>query len=138
KHTAFLTRDTGLVADIDPVGIERVMSNLLDNAIKYSPDGGQIDIEARTAGAEYVRIAVRDRGIGIPPEQRAAIFERFYRAHAADHRSGLGLGLYISRQIVEMHNGSIAVEFPPDAGTRFVVLLPVRAQVSVPVLAPHM
>lgn len=129
KHTLVLAADPNLIAEIDPVGIEQVMSNLLDNAIKYSPDGGQIDVEVGRADAEHVRLAVRDRGIGIPPEKRAEIFGRFYQAHAEDHRSGLGLGLYISRQIVALHEGEIAAEFPPDGGTRFMVTLPVTARV---------
>lgn len=129
KHTLVLATDHGLVADVDPVGIEQVMSNLLDNAIKYSPAGGQIDIEVKRADAMHARLVVRDRGIGIPPEKRDAIFERFYRAHAGDHRSGLGLGLYISRQIVALHDGEMVVEHPPDGGTRFIVLLPAEANV---------
>ena len=135
KHTLVLDADAGLVAEVNPVGIEQVMSNLLDNAIKYSPDGGQIDVEVGRADAEHIRLAVRDRGIGIPPEKRAEIFGRFYQAHAEDHRSGLGLGLYISRQIVALHDGQITAEFPFDGGTRFVVTLPVIAGVALPGVA---
>jgi signal transduction histidine kinase len=127
RHTFVLAAEPGLVADVDPTRIEQVMSNLIDNAIKYSPDGGQIDVEVCRAEGDRARLAVRDRGIGIPPEKREAVFARFYQAHADDHRSGLGLGLYISRQIVDMHDGTILAEFPPDGGTRFVVLLPVRS-----------
>ncbi|HEU0026081.1 MAG TPA: hybrid sensor histidine kinase/response regulator [Ktedonobacterales bacterium] len=133
QHTFVLAAAPGVVADVDPIGIEQVMSNLLDNAIKYSPQGGQIDIEARLDGANRIRLAVRDRGIGIPKEKRADIFERFYRAHSEEHRSGLGLGLYISQQIVESHSGKIAVEFPSDGGTRFIVDLPVKASVLAPI-----
>jgi signal transduction histidine kinase len=77
---------------------------------------------------------VRDHGMGIPPEKRAAIFERFYQAHAEDHRSGLGLGLYICQQIIDLHGGTLAAEFPPDGGTEFVVMMPLHAPVlsSVP------
>ncbi len=127
KHTFVLTADPTLVADVDPLQIEQVLSNLLDNAIKYSPEGGQIDVEVRKTDGEHMCLAVRDRGIGIPPEKREAIFARFYQAHTEDHRSGLGLGLYISQQIVEMHEGKISVEFPSDGGARFVVALPVQA-----------
>jgi signal transduction histidine kinase len=81
-------------------------------------------------GDDYVRLAVRDHGLGIAPEKRAAIFERFYQAHAEEHRSGLGLGLYITRQIVAQHDGTVTAEFPEDGGTRFVVLLPVTAPVA--------
>ena len=133
KHAFVLAADTHLVADIDPIGIEQVLSNLLDNAIKYSPEGGPIDIEVGKHDDEQAFIAVRDRGLGIPPEKRDAIFERFYQAHADDHRSGLGLGLYICQQIVELHGGTIAVDFPPDGGTRFEVMLPLVARAVVPV-----
>lgn len=127
-HAIVLTADAEVTAEIDPDAIEQVISNLLDNAIKYSPDGGQIDIELHAADSEHVSFAIRDRGLGIPPEKRAAIFERFYQAHLHDHRSGLGLGLYICDQIVKLHEGTIAAEFPADGGTRFVVTLPVRAR----------
>ena len=132
KHRLVLTTDEQVNAEVDATGIEQVISNLLDNAIKYSPDGGAIEMEARLADERYARLAVRDHGIGIPPEKRDEIFERFFRAHSDDHRSGLGLGLYISRQIVELHGGKIAVEFPPDGGTRFEVLLPVVAKALAP------
>jgi signal transduction histidine kinase len=133
RHTLAVTAEPGLIAAVDPLGIEQVLSNLLDNAIKYSPDGGRIDIEVGRADGGHARLAVRDRGIGIPPEKRGAIFERFYQAHAEDYRSGLGLGLYISQQIVAQHGGAIVAEFPPDGGTRFVVRLPVSVQSPAPV-----
>jgi len=95
----------------------------VNNAIKYSPDGGTIDIAATQHG-DTAQVAVRDHGLGIPPEHREHIFDRFYQAHARSHRSGMGLGLYISRQIVDLHGGAIAADFPADGGTRFVVTLP--------------
>jgi signal transduction histidine kinase len=131
RHTLVLSAEPDIIAEVDQLSIERVVSNLLDNAIKYSPNGGQIDIElsrAERSDAERARLAVRDRGIGIPPEMRASIFDRFYQAHASDHRSGLGLGLYISREIVNVHGGDIVAEFPADGGTRFVVRLPCAAR----------
>ncbi|MGZ3714674.1 MAG: hybrid sensor histidine kinase/response regulator [Ktedonobacterales bacterium] len=129
KHTIVLTADPDLIADVDPIGVEQVLSNLIDNAIKYSPDGGQIDVEVCRLDDNLARLSVRDRGIGIAPEKREAIFKRFYQAHAEDHRSGLGLGLYIARQIVELHGGDIKVEFPEGGGTRFIIKLPVHAAV---------
>jgi len=119
-------------ATIDPLRFEQVVVNLIDNAVKFSPEGGQIDVdlEGQTSGA--IRFAVRDRGIGVSPEHRAHLFERFYRAHGPDHRSGMGLGLYISREIVEMHGGRIEAEFPPDGGTRVVVELPADVPADVP------
>jgi signal transduction histidine kinase len=70
---------------------------------------------------------VQDQGIGVPEEHRAHLFERFYQAHGATHQSGLGLGLYISREIVLRHGGAIRAEFPTEGGTRMVVTLPVQA-----------
>ncbi|HUE75497.1 MAG TPA: GAF domain-containing protein [Chloroflexota bacterium] len=108
----------------DALRLEQVLTNLLDNAIKYSPTGGRIDVEVSATGDETVRIAVRDHGIGVPVEHHKRIFDRFYQAHADDYYSGMGLGLYVSRQIVDLHGGRITVESPPDGGSRFVVVLP--------------
>jgi signal transduction histidine kinase len=109
----------------DPLRIEQVLTNLLDNAIKFSPQGGPVDVEVGSPDPGTARLAVRDRGIGIPPEHRGQLFERFYQAEAAGtYAAGMGLGLYISRQIVELHGGCITAEFPHDGGTRFVVTLP--------------
>lgn len=113
-----------IIASVDPLRIEQVVTNLVDNAIRFSPYGGTIEIEVSAGADGSVRLAVRDHGIGIPYEKRAGLFDRFYQAHGADHRSGMGLGLYICRQIVDLHRGAIDAEFPPDGGTRFVVNLP--------------
>jgi signal transduction histidine kinase len=113
--------------NIDPLRIEQVVTNLLDNAIKYSPEGGQIEVTLTANEHEPVRLTVRDRGVGVPMEHRALIFDRFYQAHAGGpltSMAGMGLGLYISRQIVELHGGTIEAEFPEDRGTRLVVTLP--------------
>lgn len=108
----------------DPLRLEQVVTNLVDNAIKYSPEGGPIEIDLVQPSPGLARLSVRDHGMGIPPERRGHIFDRFYQAHTANHASGMGLGLYISRQIVELHGGEIRAEFPPDGGTRFVVTVP--------------
>lgn len=128
EHTLVARLPSELWAAIDPLRIEQVVTNLIDNAIKYSPEGGQIDValECQTADGA-ARIVVRDRGLGVPPEHRAHIFDRFYQAHAGGpltSMAGMGLGLYISRQIVELHAGTIEAESPEDGGTRFVVTLP--------------
>lgn len=124
RHEIAVQAPPALWATVDALRIEQVVGNLVDNAIKYSPDGGRIDVELLAGGDRTVRLSVTDSGVGIPPEKRARIFDRFYRAHTDSHTSGLGLGLYISRQIVELHGGSIRAEFPPRGGTRFVVDLP--------------
>jgi signal transduction histidine kinase len=124
KHTLALVAPPALPAVVDPLRLEQVLTNLLSNALKFSPEGGPVDLTLMTPTPDQVGLAVRDHGLGIPEAQRAGLFARFYQAHAHSHRSGMGLGLYISRQIVEMHGGRIAADFPPDGGTRFVVYLP--------------
>lgn len=115
-----------LPARVDALRLEQVLTNLLDNAIKYSPDGGTITVTLGQTAAELC-VSVRDHGLGIPAEQRGRIFDRFFQAHQDGHRSGMGLGLYISKQIVDLHGGEITVEFPADGGTCFVVHLPATA-----------
>jgi PAS domain S-box-containing protein len=115
-----------LEADVDALRFEQVVTNLVTNAIKYSPEGGAIDVVLRATDRD-VELSVRDHGLGVPPEKRPRIFERFYQAHGDSHQQGLGLGLYIGRQIVELHGGNIRAEFPGDGGSRFIVTLPLRA-----------
>jgi signal transduction histidine kinase len=113
------------VARVDPLRIEQVLINLLDNAIKYSPEGGAILIELSADAQQKVRLVVTDHGIGIPAEYREQIFNRFYQAHKDSQIGGMGLGLYISRQIIELHGGQIQLECPPDGGTQFLVQIPI-------------
>jgi signal transduction histidine kinase len=111
-----------VLAVVDPLRLEQVLLNLLTNAVKYSPAGGEIELTLERLPAA-VRVAVRDRGVGVLPDRRDQLFQRFYQAHGEGHLSGLGLGLYVSREIVALHGGTIAAEFPADGGTRFVVTL---------------
>src|SRR5204862_5980996 len=78
---------------------------------------GDAGSQRSETGAGTLCLAVRDHGIGVAPQDRRRLFERFYQAHARDYRSGLGLGLYICRRIVELHGGTITAEFPVDGGT---------------------
>jgi two-component system phosphate regulon sensor histidine kinase PhoR len=116
-------------ADLPPVvgneeRLGQVLANLLHNAIKFSPDGGPVEIRLE-AVPEGVRIAVRDEGIGIPRDAQARIFERFYKVDRARVRGGgTGLGLAIARHIVEAHGGRIWVESEEGRGSTFFVLLP--------------
>jgi signal transduction histidine kinase len=105
--------------------LEQVVANLLDNAIKHSPYGEPIAVTLSLPEAGTIELAVSDRGIGIPIEARDRIFERFFQARPDDATQGLGLGLYVSRQIVELHGGEIRADFPAGGGTRFVVTLPI-------------
>jgi signal transduction histidine kinase len=124
RHEITLSAPDAVTALVDAVRFEQVVGNLLDNAIKFSPDGGRIDVELRATPDGMVCLSVRDWGIGIPVHRRARLFSRYYQAHAESHRSGLGLGLYISRRIVEHHGGEIGVEFPSEVGSCFVVRVP--------------
>ena len=115
--------DPDLRANADPVRFEQVVVNLIDNAVKFSPSGGTVTVRLRDEGGE-LRLEVGDQGIGIAPDRAARIFERFYRAHDDRGIGGLGLGLYISKQIVELHGGRIEVSSEPGRGTTFTVALP--------------
>jgi signal transduction histidine kinase len=126
RHTIVVHGPARLIVNVDATRIEQVVTSLLDNAIKYSPDGGEIEVELSgpTPGAPGVRLAVRDHGLGIPPDRRERLFERFYQAHTEGHLSGLGLGLFISRHIIQQHGGRIWATHPEDGGTCFEVTLP--------------
>jgi PAS domain S-box-containing protein len=128
RHTLLVHAPGPITASIDALRLEQVISNMVDNAIKYSPEGGSIDIDLSQPDDTALRITVTDRGIGIPPEHRTHIFRRFYQAHSGQHLSGLGLGLHISKQIVELHGGTLEAEFPEEGGTRFIVSLPTNIQ----------
>jgi len=107
-----------------------VLGNLLDNAIKYSPDGGRIDVIV-APNADRLRFTVRDQGLGIPPAEQDRIFEKFYRVDAAMTRGvgGSGLGLYICRELVERMDGRIWVSSQPGAGSSFSFELPLAESV---------
>ncbi len=109
----------------DPEMIQRVLINLLENAIKYTPEGGRIRIGARLAGPSQVRFWVQDTGPGIPPEEQARLFEKYVRASTAKTAKGLGLGLAYCRLAVEAHGGEIGVSSRPGQGATFYFTLPV-------------
>jgi len=110
--------DESLVRGV-PARIERAVSNLLDNAAKWSPPGGQVDVDVHDG-----EFAVRDRGPGIAAEDMPFIFDRFYRAPSARSMPGSGLGLAIVRQVADTHGGTITVEAPEGGGTRMRLRLP--------------
>jgi signal transduction histidine kinase len=115
----------GAAAVGDRDRVEQVLVNLLDNAIKYSPAGGAVVVStARVPDA--VRVTVADEGIGIPHAEQSAIFEKFYRAdpHLRQVPGGTGLGLYISRELVQRMGGRIGVRSQPGAGSTFFFELP--------------
>ena len=112
-----------VVAKHDPHRILQVLSNLVHNAIKFTPEGGSIRIRAARGGA-FCIVSVTDTGVGIPDGELTTIFERFRQLDRSD-RTGLGLGLYIARWIVEAHGGRIWAESQVGAGTTLFFTLPV-------------
>jgi signal transduction histidine kinase len=112
----------GLMALCDRQRILQVLANLLGNAVKFTPAGGTVTVEARSEAVE-VRVAVRDTGPGIPEHEQPRLFERYWQARGTAHR-GSGLGLYIARGLVEAHGGRLWVESVPGAGSTFTFTLP--------------
>ncbi len=111
---------------VDPSAIGEVITNLVDNAIKYSYPGGKVTIAAKVSDG-FLAIAVKDHGVGIPSELLQNIFDKFYRSHYTNGTvSGSGLGLYITRAIVKCHHGYISAESGNDDGTTFTVWLPLN------------
>jgi len=117
----------------DPERVEEVLSNLVDNAIKYSPDGGTITVEGRVTPS-MVEVRVTDEGPGIPLGEQARLFQRFYRLQGDPNRrtTGVGLGLYLVKAIVEAHDGHVWVESERGQGATFVVSLPRRTGPALP------
>ena len=122
-------------AEVDPPKISDVVSNLVVNAIKFTPDGGTIQVAAGAAGEDSVRFRVTDTGIGIAPADRTHLFEPFFTGNDTMHHSsgdyqfckkGMGLGLCLVKAFVELHGGSIAVATAPGQGSAFTVTLPRR------------
>lgn len=112
---------------VDPVRFGQLVTIMLDNAIRYNPAGGEIAVTLTGGDPMGIRLTVEDEGVGIPAAERARIFERHQPASSSQHLAGMGLGLFVARQIVEQHGGTIHVEQPDHAGARFVVELPAQA-----------
>jgi signal transduction histidine kinase len=124
----------------DPEALTCVLRHLLENAVKFTPSGGQVAVAARVAdqrvGAEgsalpqAVELTVRDTGVGIPPEAVSRIFDRFYQADGSATRrhGGTGLGLAIVKHILDAHGAAVTVESTPGTGTVFRIRLPIAGQ----------
>jgi PAS domain S-box-containing protein len=115
-----------LEAYMDERLLRHILNNLLSNAVKYSPPGSEVtfSLERRE---EKAAIEIQDRGIGIPPEDQPRMFESFHRASNVENRPGTGLGLAIVKKAVELHGGEISLNSAVGSGTRFTVVLPLRA-----------
>ena len=121
----FLHQDIDkLYVDIDPQNFDKIVMNLLSNALKFTPDGGKVIMEL-TEEAQQFTLTVTDTGVGIPVEDRDRVFDRFYSNTHQNGYIGTGIGLNLTHMLVEMHHGTIAVGDNPDGnGTRFTIQLP--------------
>ena len=126
SHAVALDLPKGLpdvVADRDRLA--QVLINLLDNAVKFTPEGGRIEVSARPSAGRVI-VSVADNGVGIPPEDVGRIFERFYRVDRSRDRrdGGTGLGLAIAKHLTQAMGGTIEVDSRPGSGTTFRISLP--------------
>jgi len=123
--------ETDIASDLPPVQVDperlmQVMTNLVDNAIRYNTNGSRVIVAVRPAKG-HIELSVSDNGPGIPPEDIPHLFERFWRAEKSRNRAtgGSGLGLAIVKQLIEAHHGEVQVESQTGSGTRFTIRLPV-------------
>jgi PAS domain S-box-containing protein len=126
KHTVtFAGPEAPLMVEGDELRLDQVLQNLVQNAIKYSPAGGTVHVRAECDDAR-VRVSISDEGIGIPAGELPRLFQRFYRAANVDERkiSGLGVGLYLVRELVALHGGAVEVVSEEGRGSTFTVSLP--------------
>jgi CheY-like chemotaxis protein len=130
NHEIVFQRSAGpILVQGDAERLEQALVNVLQNAIKYTPEGGQITVDLQRDGGE-ARISVKDPGIGVPKEEQEKLFQRFFRAGYATTRnySGLGIGLFVSNEIVRRHGGRFEVESEVGSGSRFTICLPAVLQ----------
>jgi signal transduction histidine kinase len=113
-------------ADVDPNRIKQALANLIDNAVKYTLEGGRISVACEQVG-QSIQVYVRDNGIGIPLQEQPRIWERLYRGDKSRGQRGLGLGLSLVKAVVEAHGGQVTVRSNPGLGSEFTVWLPICA-----------
>jgi PAS domain S-box-containing protein len=131
QHVLVLDAPSPVQGAWDPARLEQVLINLLSNALKYSPAGGEVRIVVRRQG-QQAELAVHDAGVGMTAAEQAALFRPFARGEGVRQRiSGLGLGLFISKQIIEQHQGTLTVESEPGRGSTVTLRLPVAAAPAV-------
>jgi PAS domain S-box-containing protein len=123
KHRFIFQRGETEMITADRERIGQVLTNLISNAVKYSPEGGEVTITSERIKSG-VKVSVQDTGIGIPEEMQAKIFKRFSRLGDVHQFQGIGLGLYISADIIRRHGGSISVKSEPGKGSTFYFILP--------------
>jgi signal transduction histidine kinase len=123
------TEPKEITVTADERRVRQVVFNLLSNAVKFTPPQGQVELSARLNN-EWVEVAVADTGPGIPPEDLEAIFEEFEQTGEGKQVEGTGLGLPLSRKLVELHGGRLWAESEPGNGSTFRFTLPIRHEVS--------
>ena len=123
KELTLTLTPSGTAAVFDPKWTAEAVCNLLDNAVKYTPPGGRVTV-AVAPYEMFCRIIVSDTGPGIPEEEQAKIFQRFYRASNVHDQEGVGVGLYLAREIVRGQGGYLKVDSPEEGGTAFSLFLP--------------
>ena len=127
RHRLRLVVSQPVVIRADRSRLEQLLGKLLDNAIRYSPRGGDVDVSLELHGGEAI-VCVRDRGIGIPADKQRRVFERFYRPHTDTPHDygGMGVGLYIAREIIARHGGTMSFESKEGEGSVFCFRLPIQ------------
>lgn len=126
KEITIVVKPTDTTALFDGKWTEEALTNLLDNAVKYTPKGGLIHIQVDSYEL-FCRITVTDTGIGIPEEEQAKIFQRFYRSPSVKNAEGVGIGLYLARKIISGEGGYMKVSSTVGEGSAFSVFLPLKA-----------
>jgi signal transduction histidine kinase len=126
KHIEVRTSFSGpCFAEIDPNRTRQVFANLIDNALKYTPEGGKISVQTASL-ADSIRVSIQDNGLGIPATDQSRIWDRLYRGDKSRAQRGLGLGLSLVKAVVEAHEGRVAVHSEEGKGAEFIVTLPVE------------
>jgi two-component system, OmpR family, phosphate regulon sensor histidine kinase PhoR len=122
----FSSSQPAIMINADPLSIEEVVINLTDNAIKYSNKGQQVSVAITQPNDQLVNISIIDQGIGIPMSVLPRLFDKFYRSHRSKRKvGGTGIGLYLSKQIVDAHGGRIEVSSTEGKGSNFTISLPI-------------
>jgi signal transduction histidine kinase/CheY-like chemotaxis protein len=129
-HVDLQSPNPALLVWADPDRLSQILTNLLDNAIKYTPDGGHVSVDLSVEDHDMARISVRDDGQGIPPEALPKLFDPFFRVQQEERSQtkGLGLGLAIVKDLVDLHGGHITVHSELNRGTQFTFTLPLRSR----------
>lgn len=133
KHNIRLSLDVASEADVnilaDPKKLKQIMFNLLSNAAKFTPDGGGVEVNAKRSATDFIEISVKDTGIGIKPEDLTKLFQTFSQIESTYTKTveGTGLGLALTKKLVELHGGKIRVESEFGKGSRFIFTIPVKS-----------